>query len=106
MRETTEKAEKIALSWLIWQLRKEQGEGNQGIPSIEETKHYPLNEKEEERIEKLKQNMVIGNPQDVKRRLIKIQADYQADELMIVTITYAPEDKFHSYRLLAEECFM
>lgn len=103
--ETVEKAEEIALSWLIWQLQKEKGEGNQGIPSIEEAKHYIFNEKEKERFEKLKQNMIIGNPFEVKNKLMKIQADYRVDELMIVTITYSPEDKFHSYKLIAEECF-
>jgi alkanesulfonate monooxygenase SsuD/methylene tetrahydromethanopterin reductase-like flavin-dependent oxidoreductase (luciferase family) len=102
---TFEKAEEIALSWLIWQLQKEQGRGNQGVPSIDKAKHYTLTEKEKETFEKLKQNIIIGNPHEVKKKLMKVQADYGADELMIVTITHSPEDKFQSYQFIAEECF-
>ncbi|MCQ6274930.1 LLM class flavin-dependent oxidoreductase [Bacillus sp. V3B] len=103
--ETSEKAEELALNWLIWQLQKEKGDRNQGIPSIEDAKLYTLNEKEKETFEKVKQNIIIGNPDEVKNKLMRVQADYQADELMIVTITHSPKDKFHSYKLIAEQLF-
>ncbi len=99
--ETTEKANEVALSTLIWQLQKSKGEGD-FVPSIQEAKHYMLNEKLGEKLEKMKQNMIIGDSQEVKRKLSELQAKYKADEIMIVTITYSPEDKVQSYKLIAE----
>lgn len=100
--ETTEKAEEIALSSIFWAIQKEKGEGNKGIPSIQEAKNYPFSETEKQTMEKLKQKMVIGNPLQVKQKLEDIQASYQADEIMIVTITHLPEDRLTSYGLIAE----
>lgn len=100
--ETTEKAEDIALSSLIWALQKEKGEGS-FVPSIEEAKRYNLTEKETEKLDKMKQNMIIGHPQEVRNKLMEIQSNYQADEVMIVTITHSPEDRVESYRLIASE---
>ena len=50
--ETTEKAEEIALSSLIWKVQRDKSEGNQGIPSIEVAKTYPLTHKEKEIMKK------------------------------------------------------
>jgi luciferase family oxidoreductase group 1 len=100
--ETNEKAEEIALSSLIWSLQRAKGEG-ETVPSIEEAKRYNPNQKEIKMLEKMKQKMIIGNPQKVKQKLIELQTTYQADEIMIVTITHAPEDKIQSYQLIATE---
>ena len=101
--ETTEKAEDVALSSLIWSIQTKKGEGRQGVPSIKEAMHYQLTDKEKEEIEKMKQNMIIGNPQDVKQKLLEIKANYKADEIMINTITYSPQDRIQSYELIAAE---
>ncbi|HZH59943.1 MAG TPA: LLM class flavin-dependent oxidoreductase [Metabacillus sp.] len=100
--ETTEKAEEIALSSIFWAIQKEKGEGNKGIPSIQEAKNYPFSEAEKQTMEKLKQKMIIGNPLEVKQKLEDIQTSHQADEIMIVTITHSPKDRITSYRLIAE----
>ncbi|MBU7592419.1 LLM class flavin-dependent oxidoreductase [Metabacillus halosaccharovorans] len=100
--ETNEKAEEIALSSLLWSIQKEQGEGTKGVPSIQEAIEYPYSVEEKQKIEKIKQKMIIGNPLEVKQKLINIQASYQANEIMLVTITYSPEDRLTSYRLIAE----
>ena len=101
--ETTEKAEEVAVSFLIWSLQKEKGEGHQGVPSIKEAKQYKLTEKEKESLKKMRQNMIIGNPHEVKQKLFELQTKYQADEIMINTITYSPEDRIQSYELIAKE---
>lgn len=101
--ETTEKAEEIALSSLIWSLQKENGEANSGVPSIEEAKAYPLNESVKDTIEKMKRKMIIGNPAQVKEKLIGLQEQYKADEIMIVTTTHSLEDRIHSYKLIGQE---
>lgn len=101
--ETDELAEKIAMSSLIWSIQKDKGEGESGILSIEDALAYELTEKEKEKLMSLKKKAVIGNPQSVKRKLEKLQAKYEVDEMMIVTNTYATADRYESYRLLAAE---
>ncbi|PKG24612.1 LLM class flavin-dependent oxidoreductase [Niallia nealsonii] len=101
--ETAEMAEEIALSSLIWSLQKELGKGNGGVPSIAEAKQYPLNAEEKAKVESLKEKMIIGSPKEVKNKLHELQMKFQADEIMIVTITHRPEDRIRSYELIAQE---
>ncbi|MRX71536.1 MsnO8 family LLM class oxidoreductase [Bacillus lacus] len=103
--ETTEGAEELAFSSLIWSLLSEKGEGGLGVPSIQEAKQYVLNQQEKMTIHKKKENMIIGNPQVVQQKLTKLQSLYNADEIMIVTITHSPKDRIQSYQLIAEEMF-
>ncbi|MFB4162957.1 LLM class flavin-dependent oxidoreductase [Alteribacillus sp. JSM 102045] len=100
--ETPEKAEEIALSSLIWEVQKDKGEGQLGVPSMETAKQTELNQKEKESLYKRKQKMIIGDPKDVKQKLIEWEKHYQADEMMINTITYNPKDRLHSYELIAD----
>lgn len=101
--ETTERAEKIALSSLVWSIQRGKGEGHTGVPSIEEAKKYRFTETEKEALEKTKEKMIIGNPEQVKTQLFNLQRRYNADEMMIMTITYSPEDRIKSYQLIANE---
>lgn len=103
--ETTEKAEEIALSSLIWSVQNDKGEGRRGVPSIEEAKQYLLSEKEKESLVEKRQNMIIGNPEEVVGELKQLKTKYQADEIMINTITHSLEDRIQSYKLIAEEVF-
>ncbi|MFJ5762156.1 LLM class flavin-dependent oxidoreductase [Neobacillus sp. NPDC093182] len=100
--ETTEKAEDVALSSLVWGLQRKKGEGQKGVPSIQEAKDYLQNE-DKTLLEGIRESMIIGNPQQVKKRVENLQVRYNADEMMIVTITHSPEDKIKSYKLIAEE---
>lgn len=102
--ETDEKAQELALSTLIWSLQRGKGVRN-GVPSIAEAMQYELDEKEQFTVEKMKQNMIIGNPKKVIKKLAEIGRQYQADEIMLVTITHSPEDRVKSYQLIAEEAF-
>ena len=103
--ETTDKAEEIAASFLIWSLQMKKGEAKQGVPSISEAQHYNLSDKDKETLEKVRQKIIIGNPQEVKQKLYELKTRYQADEVMINTITYLPEDRIQSYELIAKEVF-
>jgi luciferase family oxidoreductase group 1 len=100
--ETSEKAEDVALSSLVWVLQRKKGEGQEGVPSIQEANDYLRNEKED-LLREMKNNMIIGNPYQVKKRIEELQEKYNADEIMIVTITHSPVDKIESYKLIAEE---
>jgi luciferase family oxidoreductase group 1 len=99
--ETKEEAEEIALSSLIWSMTREKS-GRVGVPSIEEAKRYTMNQLEREKLEKMKQKMIIGDPQMVKESLYLLKERYQADEIMIVTITHSLSDKIKSYELISE----
>ncbi|SDO01610.1 luciferase family oxidoreductase, group 1 [Psychrobacillus sp. OK028] len=101
--ETTEKAEEISLSALIWELQKAKGEGLRGVPSIQEAKQYKLDNREKDTFNNMRKNVIIGNPQEVKQKLVELQATYKADEIMLSTITYSAEDRRNSYKLIANE---
>ncbi|PLR85313.1 LLM class flavin-dependent oxidoreductase [Bacillus sp. V33-4] len=100
--ETTEKAEELALSGRAWQTQLAKGEGKNGIPSVEEARQY-LNSDDHQSIDNSKRQMVVGNPQEVKAELQELQAVYEADELMIETITHSYEDRIRSYGLIADQ---
>lgn len=101
--ETTQKAEEIALSSIVWELQNESMEGNKGVPSVDEAKKILLNLRNQKSIERIKKKMIIGTPNEVKSKILEIQSHVLADEIMIVTITYSSKDKFQSYRLIAEQ---
>lgn len=101
--ETNQKAEEIALSSLVWSLQREKGEGKNGVPAIREAKEYLQNEKDPDVIEVLKQKVIIGDSGKVTTKLKELQKQYQADEIMIVTITHSPQDRIHSYELIAKQ---
>lgn len=101
--ETTQKAEEIALSSIVWELQNESMEGNKGVPSVDEAKKILLNLRNQKSIERIKKKMIIGTPNEVKSKILEIQSHVLADEIMIVTITYSSKDKHQSYRLIAEQ---
>lgn len=55
-------------------------------------------------MEKMKNNMIIGNPQEVRKQLEKLQVQYDTEEFMIVTITHSYAARRKSYELIAHEC--
>lgn len=101
--DTTESAEELALSELMWKSQLAKEEGKKGIPSVEEAKQYLGRSGEKEKMKDMRKQMVIGNPQEVKDQLRQIQKLYQADEIMIVTITHRFVDRIRSYGLIAKE---
>lgn len=101
--ETSEKAYDIARSTQLWSILQNNPLAEQTIPSIEKAKNYLYTDEQLEKIQSMEEKMVIGNPQEVSRRLKKIRGLYSADELMIITITHNEQDKLHSYELLAKQ---
>jgi len=99
--ETIEEAENQAKSNLLWKVLQSKGEGKNGVPSIEEANEYPYTDDDLNLIETMKRNQIVGDPDLVKREIESLQAAYQTDECMIVTITHSYEDRKKSYQLLA-----
>ena len=100
--DTTEEAERIAMSTILWKIRQDKQVNQLTVPDIIEADNYLFSEEEMVRVEKVKNNMVIGNPIEVKEKMTLLQKQYEADEWMVVTITHEPEAKFRSYVLLKE----
>lgn len=100
--DTTEEAERIAMSTVLWKIRQDKQMNQLTVPDIMEAENYPFSEEEMVRVKKIKQNMVIGNPKEVNEKMTLLQKQYEADEWMVVTITHDPMDKFRSYELLKE----
>lgn len=101
--ETTAEAEDLARSSLLWRIQQNKGENRSGVPTIEAAKSYTYSDEEIETMEQMRQNLIVGNPQEVKQQLKELQQLYQTDEFMIVTITHSYEARRKSYELLAKE---
>ncbi|KZE67829.1 luciferase [Fictibacillus phosphorivorans] len=101
--ETTEKAEQLALPGILWKKQNSEGRGDRGIPSIEEAQKLISSDQQTKLLHEARRKMVIGSPSVVIEELNKLQEIYEADEMMIVTITDRYEDRIRSYELLANE---
>src|SRR5699024_6093895 len=100
--ETTEAAENLALSGFLWKIKQDDPDSEHTVPTVEVAKSYPYTEKELEKLKALRNNTIVGTPKEVKRQLLALQAQYEADEYMVVTITHDAKAKEKSYQLLAE----
>src|SRR5699024_1600898 len=98
--DTEAEAERIALSKMLWKINQEKQVSDHTVPSITEAEAYNFSEKDREKILRMKEKMIIGNPEQVKEKLMDLQRQFEADEWMIITITHEPEAKFRSYELL------
>jgi alkanesulfonate monooxygenase SsuD/methylene tetrahydromethanopterin reductase-like flavin-dependent oxidoreductase (luciferase family) len=47
--------------------------------------------------------MVVGTPEMVHEQLLSVANDYQAEELLIVTICHDHGQRKNSYQLIAEQ---
>ncbi|MFY4777035.1 LLM class flavin-dependent oxidoreductase [Metabacillus sp. RGM 3146] len=101
--ETSEQAEDLAKSFLVWQIQQLNGL-SKCLPALGEAKKYFLSADEKQIYEKMKKKIIIGNPAQVKQQLLEIQTSYNVDEIMIVSITPSYEKRIRSYSLIAEEC--
>jgi luciferase family oxidoreductase group 1 len=101
--ETTEKANQLALSSIVWRLLQEKPGYDGYVPTIETAKKYDFSAEEIKKVGNLRDKIVIGNPEDVKKQLEQLQQQFAADELMIMTVTHEKKTRFTSYQLLMEQ---
>lgn len=99
--ETAEEARRLSLSRDLWLLRLRQGRPGP-VPSPEEVEAYEYSGAERQLVAYNRRRTIAGTPDEVKRRLERLAADYAVDELVVVTITHDPEARRRSYELLAE----
>ncbi|MFD2629053.1 LLM class flavin-dependent oxidoreductase [Oceanobacillus kapialis] len=96
-------AEEQAFYQIAKQVWKAGNTKKEHIPTMDELTKYPFSNEQKEMLEKGRERMVVGAPYEVKKQLIDLQAKYQADELMLVTITTSYEARLKSYELIAQE---
>lgn len=101
--ETEEEAERIASSLDLALSMGAQGMPSKGTPSPEKAQAYEYSKFENLLVAENRRRMVVGNPEQVADRLEAFAQEYEADEVMLVTITYDFEDKLQSFKLIAEE---
>lgn len=99
---TTGEANDLALSYFLWKIRQDQYKEDMRIPTVKEAKQYTFSSEEVLEVEKMKEQMIIGNPAEVHAGIIKLDEQYHADEYMIVTIVHEEEAKLKSYELVKE----
>lgn len=98
--ETAEEAELLA--WSRYAMRVRRSRGLAGVPPPEAARDYDYTQPELEYIEYSRPRSAVGDPRQVRERLLAIAAELDADELVVLTITYAFEARVRSYELLAE----
>ncbi len=98
--ESQAQAERLAQSVDLRRLNMDYGV-NAPVPTLEEAERYPYTDVDRQRIAHHRRRVVLGTPAVVKQRLLEIQAEFQADELMVITITGDYDTRLHSYELVA-----
>jgi len=100
--ETAAEAEKLSACVDLRRLQMAQGL-NTPIPTLEEAQARRYSEQELAYIRSQRARAVIGDPRQVHERLLQLREQFDADELMILTITGDYASRLRSYELLARE---
>lgn len=99
--DTQAEAERLAMSVDLRRLNMDYGV-NAPVPTLAEAERYPYTDTDRQRIAHHRRRVVLGTPDAVKERLLEIQAEFEADELMVITITGDYDSRLRSYELLAD----
>ncbi len=100
--ETSEEADDLALSYFLWNIKRDQMDEDVRVPSVAEAKAYDWTEEDQAKVEKMKRNMLIGSPADVRTGMLELKEQYKAEEFMIITIVHEVAAKLRSYELVKE----
>ncbi len=99
--ETMEDAERLFNSRAHWKVRRDMGD-LRPIQSPDAIKDFDYSEGEKARIAELRAGAIIGTGDMVYEQLSSLAANYDIDEVVVLTWTHSQEDRRNSYRLLAE----
>lgn len=99
--DTEAEAHRIGMSRHLMRLRRAEGRPSNGIPTIEEALGTSFIDPELDYIRYQQSLTVEGDPEQVREGLLALAAEYEVDELMIVTITHDYAHRIRSYELLA-----
>ncbi|MEK4025678.1 LLM class flavin-dependent oxidoreductase [Sporosarcina sp. FSL W7-1283] len=101
--ETEEEANRVASSLDLLLIMQQQGMPVEGTPTPEQAAEYEYSPLEWELVQLNRERMSVGTPETVRKQLERLADDFQAEEIMLVTITYDFYDKLKSFELIANE---
>lgn len=99
--ETEEEARRLCLSRNLWVVRLLTGRPI-AFPSPEEASDYPYSAEESALLKTVNARSIVGTPEQVRARLLALAERHDAEELVVVTITYDYASRLRSYELLAK----
>jgi luciferase family oxidoreductase group 1 len=99
--ETDAAAEELASTADLWRLGPE-GTARRGILPAGEVAAQPLTDLERELIAQDRSKLVVGAPDRVRARMTALAAEFDVDELIVVTVCHDQQARLRSYELLAE----
>ena len=100
--DTEAEAHRLARSRELWYLRILTTPNGGPLPSVAEAEAYPYTAQQLATLRAYPRASALGTPAQVKEQLLDIAERFQADELVVVTITYDFEARCRSYELLAD----
>ena len=98
---THEEAERLSSSIDLRRYQMSQGV-DAPIAPTEEALRFQYSADARAIVQRERARAVIGTPEAVKQRLLELQQQFEADELMAITITGDYATRLRSYELLAE----
>ena len=93
-------ADRLALPGRVWRLDPQPL--RRQVPSAEEAAGLDLTPLEAARLDQGREKAIVGGPERVRSRLLGLAAEFDVDELLVVTVCHGTEAKVRSYGLLAE----
>ncbi|MCC6472925.1 MAG: LLM class flavin-dependent oxidoreductase [Burkholderiales bacterium] len=99
--ETRERAERLAKSMDLRRVHMARGV-EAPIPTLEEADAHPWSEAERTYARQQRARLVLGEPGEVRERLLALAGQSRADELMVLTITGDYASRRRSYELVAQ----
>jgi luciferase family oxidoreductase group 1 len=99
--DTEEEADRLALSRDYWNIMRERNRRGP-FPSVEEALAQEYSDIDRAIIAESRKRLVWGSPDQCKERLIAMASDYDAEEVVVLTITHDAAARRRSYELLAE----
>ena len=98
---TRAEAERLAASVDLRRLHMAKGVDSP-VPTLEEALAYGYSPQERAYVEQQRARVVLGDPGEVRDKLLELKEKHSANEVMVLTITGDYESRRESYRLVAE----
>jgi luciferase family oxidoreductase group 1 len=97
-----EEAQHLAKSRDLWYIKLLRGDPGP-FPTPDEAESYEYSNGELELIRQNREKRAVGTPKQVSKKLKMMAEDFNADEIMLVSITHDPIARKRSYELIANE---
>jgi alkanesulfonate monooxygenase SsuD/methylene tetrahydromethanopterin reductase-like flavin-dependent oxidoreductase (luciferase family) len=97
-----EKLQELKKTSDFLRLMRDSGRYPSSVPAPEAMKNIHFGSTEEAHLTRIANREVIGLPSDAKKQILERAKIYDADEVLLTTITHKLSDKIESFRLLAE----